>query len=656
MRSYPLTTTLTPSNMLQSFMRYSAPRFRPSFTKGLKVTTLVSLVLLIVRIPAQALIGVEYQMLLGNPSNAAADTNNHDHYLIQRTVQALDYSDNLGLPVWASWNLTASDIGTNTRSSYITDTTLPPNFCWVTSSDYNGCGYDRGHLCPSKDRTDTAANNDLIFYMSNIMPQCSVNNSGVWLQFENYCRDLVQSTNNYELLILCGPSGFCGSRINTNGPVFIPDYVWKMVVVVPPGPGLATNRITTTNRVIALKIPNDDSATNYWPAYVTSVNQIQVDTGFTFFTALPEDVAAALRSKVDGQTNPPPVIVTFWPTNGSAGTSITITGTNFASASAVAFNGTVAAFTVLSDSVLTTVVPTNAGCGFVSVTTPSGTAISTHPFTVLNNGGTVYTGTLAGWDVSGLTNFGVSPLPATTNATNLSVSGLTRGSGVKLSGSAASGGWGGVGFTNITAVAAVDADQVATFTITATNGYEVSFSSVTRFDYYRSATGPTNGVLQFRVGTGNFNDITNLSYATASDGASIGTIDLSGFAALQEVGANTDVTFRIVNYGGGSKGTWYLYDTLGTTAPDLALQGVVTQVLSTNAPAAAPTLALATSTSHQVILSLTGTPGTNYVVQAATDLTAPDWISLWTNSAPFDFIETNAAVFSQRYYRALLAP
>ena len=636
-------------------MRYGAARFHPNFANGLKATTLVCLVLLSARIPVPALIGFEYQLLLGNPSSATADTNNHDHYLVQRTVQALDYSDNLGLPVWASWNLTASDLGTNSRSSYITDTTLPPNFFWVTSSDYAGCGYDRGHLCPSKDRTDTAANNDLVFYMSNIMPQSSVNNSGVWLQFENYCRDLVQSTNNYELLILCGPSGFSGARIHTNGPVFIPDYVWKMVVVVPPGPGLATNRITTTNRVIALKIPNNDSATNNWPSYVTSANQIQVDTGFTFFTALPEDVAAALRSKVDGQTNPPPVIVAFWPTNGCAGTSITLTGTNFAAASAVAFNGTIAAFTVLSDSVITAVVPTNAGSGCVSVSTPSGTAISNHPFTVLNNGGTVYTGILAGWDVSGLTNFGVSPLPATTNAANLSVSGLIRGSGVKLSGSAALGGWGGVGFTNITAAAAADADQVATFTITATNGYQVSFSSVTRFDYYRSATGPTNGVLQFRVGTGDFNYITNLLYPTASDGASIGTMDLSGIAALQEVGANTNVTFRIVNYGGGSKGTWYIYDTLDTTAPDLALQGVVTQVLSTNAPAAAPTLALATSTSHQVTLTLTGTPGTNYVVQAATTLSAPDWISLCTNSAPFDFIETNATVSLQRYYRALLA-
>jgi hypothetical protein len=81
-----------------------------------------------------------------------------------------------------------------------------------------------------------------------------------------------------------------------------------------------------------------------------------------------------------------------WPTNGSAGTSVNITGNQFTAASAVVLNGTVAAFTVLSDSLITTIVPTNAGSGFISVTTPSGTAISTNTFTVLKKGGTVVSG------------------------------------------------------------------------------------------------------------------------------------------------------------------------------------------------------------------------------------------------------------------------
>src|SRR5215475_14327413 len=157
-----------------------------------------------------AIIGTAYQMQLGNPSNATADPNNHNHYLIQRTVEAIDYSDNLGEPNWVSWDLTSPDVGSATRSSsYFTDTTLPPGFYEVTDNDYNGVGginFNRGHMCPSEDRTDTDADNDLLFYMSNIIPQAALNNQGVWENFESDCRTLANSGN--ELLIICGPSGF----------------------------------------------------------------------------------------------------------------------------------------------------------------------------------------------------------------------------------------------------------------------------------------------------------------------------------------------------------------------------------------------------------------------------------------------------------------
>jgi endonuclease G len=601
---------------------------------------------------ASAFIGTAYQMPLGNPSGAIANTNNHSHYLILRSVQALDYNDSLGQPNWASWSLTASDIGTNRRSSFLTDTNLPPNFYRVKPGEYAGSGYDRGHLCPSKDRTDTDANNDLVFHMSNLMPQHPVNNSGVWGQFENYCRSL--ATNDTELLITCGPSGFTGARLNTNGYVAIPSYTWKIVVVVPPGPGLATNRLTATNRVIALKIPNSSAATNPWPAYATSANQIQVDTGLTFFTALPADLAVPLRAKVDGQTNPPPAIAALSPTSGEASNLVIITGTNFAPASAVAFNGAVAAFTVDFATQITATVPTNAGSGFLSVTTPSGTAISSNAFTVLSDGGTVYRGILAGWDVSslpgGLNNYGPATFAPSTNAPSLVIGSLTRGSGVKTTGSAAAGGWGGDGFTSATVAAALAASQFVTFSVTATNGCKVSFASLSRLDYYRSATGPSNGVLQIQVGTSGFADVANFSYPAVSTGASLGAIDLSKVGELQLVGASTNVTFRIVNFGGtSSSGTWYLYNRLGTAAPDIALQGIVTQL----APPSPPVLSLVSVANGQFSFTVTGTPGAAYIVQTTADLSAPVWLPILTNVAPFQFTDTNTAAIPQRFYRAL---
>ncbi len=251
---------------------------------------------------ASALIDATLQMQLGNPSGAIVGTNNHSHYLIQRTVQAIDYSDHLGEPVWAAWDLTANDIGGSGRNStFYTDTNLPPNFTNIlATADYNGVGvinFNRGHLCPSADRTDTTNDNKLVFFMSNIMPQSALNNQGVWGNFEDYCR--AQLTNS-ELLIICGPSGF-GTNTIPSGLAYIPSNVWKIVVIVPLGSGTALSRINVTNRVIAISIPNvTNGLSSDWHNYVTNAAKIERDTGFTFFTALSPHVASVFRTEVDG--------------------------------------------------------------------------------------------------------------------------------------------------------------------------------------------------------------------------------------------------------------------------------------------------------------------------------------------------------------------
>ena len=120
-------------------------------------------------------------------------------------------------------------------------------------------------------------------------------------------------------------------------------------------------------------------------------------------------------------------------------------------------------------------------------------------------------------------------------------------------------------------------------------GYTVSFTNVSKFDYRRSSSGPPSGVLQYQVGNGVFTDITTLAYASSSSsGASLGPVDLSGIAALQNVPAGTNVTFRIVNYAGtGSGGTWYLYDVSISPALDFAVSGSVNPV---NISVAAPVI------------------------------------------------------------------
>jgi uncharacterized repeat protein (TIGR03803 family) len=70
------------------------------------------------------------------------------------------------------------------------------------------------------------------------------------------------------------------------------------------------------------------------------------------------------------------------PTSGKVAAAIKILGTNLTGATGVSFNGTAAAFTVLSSSEIMTTVPSGATSGIVSVTTPGGVLNSNQPFQV----------------------------------------------------------------------------------------------------------------------------------------------------------------------------------------------------------------------------------------------------------------------------------
>ncbi len=76
-----------------------------------------------------------------------------------------------------------------------------------------------------------------------------------------------------------------------------------------------------------------------------------------------------------------PTVASLSPDHGPAGTSVTITGSGFAGATAVAFGGTAAqSFAVGSDSTITATVAAGTSTGPVSVTGPGGTATSSALF------------------------------------------------------------------------------------------------------------------------------------------------------------------------------------------------------------------------------------------------------------------------------------
>ena len=174
---------------------------------------------------------------------------------------------------------------------------------------------------------------------------------------------------------------------------------------------------------------------------------------------------------------------------------------------------------------------------------------------------------VAGWSFTGLTAYGASPLTATSSDANVTVGGLTRGSGMGTTGTAAGGAWGGsMAAARVDAAAAITASQFATFTVPAAAGYAVSFSQIDAYNVRRSGTGPANGQWQYSVGSSAFSNIGSaLTFtSTSSGGTTMSAVDLSGFSALQSVAAGSAVTFRMVMYANSGTGTFYFQNGSGS--------------------------------------------------------------------------------------------
>lgn len=247
-------------------------------------------------------------LTMGNPSGATADINFPDNYLLYRKgIHAIGYNRHDAKPNWVSWHLDISNRGTADRQDdFRPDSMLPAGWYRVTATDYSGSGFDRGHNCPSADRTSSVRANSLTFLMSNMMPQAPNNNQKTWANLENYTRTFLPS---YEAYIIAGSYGVGGTgsagymTVVPSGKVVVPKRTWKVIVLLPVGDNDLL-RVNASTRIIAVDMPNDNSLSTDWGSYRTSVDAIENATGYDILSALPSSVQAIVETKVDnGPTN-----------------------------------------------------------------------------------------------------------------------------------------------------------------------------------------------------------------------------------------------------------------------------------------------------------------------------------------------------------------
>jgi endonuclease G, mitochondrial len=232
-------------------------------------------------------------LALGNPSSAGADQNN---YLLVNNYFALSYNRGRGTPNWVSWRISKGELGDLPRPQpdpFRPDPRLPKDWKPVTPSDYTGSGFDRGHMCPSADRSGSVEGMRETFLMTNMVPQTGDLNQDVWARLEAYLRTLV--TRGSDVYIIAGPYGDKGKLKNK---VTVPTNTWKIAVVVPAG--FPISAIDEDTRVIAVDMPNVKGIRNAdWQRYRSTVRDIERKTGYDFLSTLPGNLQEVLENKKD---------------------------------------------------------------------------------------------------------------------------------------------------------------------------------------------------------------------------------------------------------------------------------------------------------------------------------------------------------------------
>lgn len=236
------------------------------------------------------------------------DADPSDDVVIRRQTFAASWSDALGQPRWVAYNLDGSHRpNTVDRCDCFTpDPLLPAGSKLVTSADYDGSNYSRGHMTMSADRTRALFDNATTFYWTNIIPQTQQNNGGPWLGLEIFLGDQARQANK-EVFIIAGGARYEGWLQSANPllagqqRVAIPTWTWKVAVILDRDRGFADVRSASDVRVIAVAMPNTFTIPQVqadWVNYRASVDSIERLTGYDVLAALPDDVEALVEAQL----------------------------------------------------------------------------------------------------------------------------------------------------------------------------------------------------------------------------------------------------------------------------------------------------------------------------------------------------------------------
>ena len=186
---------------------------------------------------------------------------------------SLAYSEDREQAIWVAYELTKDGLENRnaTRNNWFNEDSRVTTGSAV-HGDYIRSGYTRGHLAPAEDFAFDQSAMDNTFLMSNISPQLSGFNGGVWRELEENVRQWAR--RDERLYIVTGPIFYSHLSVQTIGKnkVAVPHAFYKVILDVTK----------PEMKGIAFIIPHQVSE-NPLTHYMLSIREAEKVTGIQFF-------------------------------------------------------------------------------------------------------------------------------------------------------------------------------------------------------------------------------------------------------------------------------------------------------------------------------------------------------------------------------------
>lgn len=208
--------------------------------------------------------------------------------------------------IWVAYPLHSCHRGSGNRTDdWEYDPKIPTQYQPRLYSSYGS--YTRGHQLPSSSRNKTKDINRATFYFSNMTPQTSTFNSGVWAKLEGSVQDNVCSDTLYVVsgAIFDGQhdSSVDVTTTDKSGNVCaVPSHYYKALLRTKSGStGKAIRSINKAEdlQAIAILMKHVDYSTSLQSSDIISIEELEEITGVTFFPSIND----AIEKEVKKQKN-----------------------------------------------------------------------------------------------------------------------------------------------------------------------------------------------------------------------------------------------------------------------------------------------------------------------------------------------------------------